>query len=331
MQSFNCPPVLFLIFNRPDLTKRVFERIREAQPRQLFIAADGPRADRPGEAELCAETRAVVERVDWDCEVRTFFRDENLGCKHAVSSAITWFFEHVEEGIILEDDCLPELTFFRFCAELLNRYRNEERVMVISGNNFQNPTCIRPDSYYFSVYNHIWGWATWRHSWMKYDGNLASWPDRKSTSWLQRFLADSEAAQYWTQMFDSAHAGKIDSWGYPWTYSCWANDGLTVLPAVNLVTNIGFDDRATHTRDPHSPASALPTHVMEFPLRHPVEIEPDRRADRYTFEHLFAPPRSAPVQPSLYRRLRHNFLAFVPDPIRRQLSIIRSRRRSRGD
>jgi hypothetical protein len=203
-------------------------------------------------------------------------------------------FDHVEEGIILEDDCLPDLTFFRFCAELLNRYRNEDRLMMISGNNFQERTCAEPNSYYFSVYPHIWGWATWRRSWLKYVGDLAGWPGRKNTSWLQQFLADSDAAQYWARIFEKAHAGRIDSWGYPWTYSCWANDGLTVLPGVNLVTNIGFDDRATHTKDRSNAASNLPTQALKFPLRHPTTIAPDRDADRYTYERNFrgSPPRA---------------------------------------
>lgn len=172
-------PVLLLIFNRPDTTQRVFHEIRGASPLQLFISADGPRENKPGEFEKCQITRDIVRQVDWDCEVYTNFRDKNLGCKIAVSSAIDWFFENVEEGIILEDDCLPSFSFFRFCEELLEKYRDDERIMQIGGTNLLSEWQRSDDSYYFSKYGAIWGWATWRRAWQYYDVNMKLWPEVK--------------------------------------------------------------------------------------------------------------------------------------------------------
>jgi hypothetical protein len=286
-REMECPPVLFLIFNRPDLTRRVFNQIRVARPHQFFIAADGPRADHPDDAALCVAARAVVAQVDWDCEVHTLFRDENLGCKQAVSSAITWFFEHVEEGIILEDDCLPDPTYFRYCAELLDYYRDDERVMVISGNNFQKGNKRSAYSYYFSCYNHIWGWATWRRAWKHYDGSLRCWPALNDSSWLLDTLGSEAAAHYWSRIFDRAYAGEIDSWGYPWTFSCWARRGLSCLPQGNLVTNIGFGEAATHTTDAGSKGANVPVTPMPFPLCHPPCVHRHLEADHFTFESHF--------------------------------------------
>lgn len=300
------PPVLFLIFNRPDLTKQVFECIREAHPAQLFIAADGPRADRPGEADLCAQTRAVVKTIDWECKVHTLFRDHNLGCKMAVSSAITWFFDHVEEGIILEDDCLPHPSFFSFCRELLERYRDDERIMAISGNNFQPAHSTSPYSYYFSIYNHIWGWASWRRAWQHYDGDFRRWPHLRDSSFLKNLHKNGSAVNYWQSIFDKAYAGQIDSWGYPWTYSCWVQNGLTILPKVNLVTNIGFDERATHTKDQYAKVANLETKPIEFPLRHPSSTVANHQADRYTTMHHFGIHPPTP----LWRRIVLRFAKF---------------------
>jgi hypothetical protein len=304
--SIKLPAVLFLVFNRPDLTRQVFARIRQARPAQLFIAADGPRFDRPGEETLCRQTRAVVEEIDWDCEIHTLFREQNLGCKHAVSSAITWFFGYVKEGIILEDDCLPDPTFFPFCAELLERYRSDGSIMAISGDNFQQGRRRTPCSYYFSQYNHIWGWATWRRAWKYYDGDMEHWPSLRDTSWLQDILGDERVARYWHCIFDRAYAGEINSWDYPWTYSCWAQNGLTILPEVNLVSNIGFDERATHTRAASPDVADLPTLAMEFPLCHPPLVVRHWEADLFTFEAVLQPTPTR--QPFLWRQLAHRLL-----------------------
>ncbi|MCS3824359.1 hypothetical protein [Salinibacter ruber] len=285
------PPVLLLIFNRPDLTEQVMEQIRKAEPAKLFIGADGPRADHPGDKRNCQQARDVATRVDWDCEVHTLFRGENLSCKQAVSSAISWFFEHVEAGIILEDDCVPHPSFFPYCAELLERYRNDDRVMVVSGNNFQPEETTWESSYYYSIYNHCWGWATWRRAWQHYDGDIADWSDLRDTEWLEGWVGSEEGAKYWTGIFDQVAQDAVDSWAYPWTFSCWAEHGLSILPQTNLVTNIGFGERATHTKntegtdgesDGHRPARSL-----SFPLSHPNRIVRDYEADEYTLREHF--------------------------------------------
>ena len=276
-------PVLFLIFNRPDTTKRVFEAVRKAKPPKLFVVADGPRPDRPGEWEKCQKVREIVTAVDWDCEVKTLFRDTNLGCKVGVSRAIDWFFQHVEEGIILEDDCLPTQSFFRFCQELLERYRYDERVMMISGNNFQFGRQCGSYSYYFTKYTHIWGWASWKRAWKFYDVNMNLWPEIKKKGLLKGLVNNPKEMNYWEQIFDRVHASKIDTWDYQWTFCCWVQNGLSVLPKVNLVSNIGLGIESTHTHK-DSPLANMPVLPMEFPLKHPPFLLCDSKADSITFK-----------------------------------------------
>ena len=281
-----CPPVLLLVCDRPDLTRAVLDRIRQARPRQLYVAADGPRPDVPDAVRLSEEARAAALQADWDCEVRTLLRERNVGCRRAVGSAITWFFENVGEGIVLEDDCLPHPTFFRFCAELLDRYRDDERVMAIGGNDFRGARAARTASYTFSAYNQIWGWATWRRAWTHYDPALALWPRLRERDWLERFLGDRAAARFWRAVFDRDVRGEIDTWDFAWTFACWVQHGLSVHPAVNLVSNVGFDERATHTRNSRSPLAAVAAAPIEFPLVHPEGVLRDYDADRFTAEHV---------------------------------------------
>lgn len=279
-------PILLLVFNRPDVTAKVFEAVRNARPSRLYIAADGPRENKPGEAERCAEVRQLVTQVDWPCEVKTLFREKNLGCKQAVSGAIHWLFEQEENGIILEDDCLPNPDFFRFCETLLNQYADDERVSVITGNNFQRQQKRGDASYYFSKYNHCWGWASWRRAWQKYQGELIFWPDwRESAEWKKK-IPDHVERRYWTKIFDDVHAGKIDSWAYPWTASVWLQGGLTATPNVNLVSNIGFGPDSTHTSSVDSPLAKIGTHCLGE-IQHPQSVAVHLEADRYTFDHAF--------------------------------------------
>lgn len=294
--------VLFLVFNRPDVTYRVFEMIRRAKPPRLYVAADGPRADRPAEAGRCEEVRAVASRVDWPCEVRTLFRKDNLGCKRAVSSAIDWFFENEEQGIILEDDCVAHPSFFRFAAELLERYRDDERVMMISGDNFRQVPPRTGYSYYFSRYTHIWGWATWRRAWRLYDHTMASWPELRDGDWLLDIFGERGAAEYWKQIFDETHGERNTSWAYRWIFTTWSQSGLTVIPSVNLVSNIGFGEQATHTKQQSSPIAALDLGKMVFPLRHPPYVVRDEQADAMTQKRLFSSPR---LTSRIARRIRH--------------------------
>lgn len=201
--------VLFLVFNRPEPTARVFEAIRYARPPRLYVAADGPRVQREGEGELVRRVRQIATTVDWPCSVYTLFREHNLGCKRAVSEAISWFFENEEQGIILEDDCLPNPDFFSFCDVLLERYKDDPRVWMITGNNFQDGQKRGNGSYYFSRYSHIWGWATWRRAWRCYDRDLSFWPEWKSSAdWLKK-MPDKIERRYWDRVFDQTYNGKI--------------------------------------------------------------------------------------------------------------------------
>lgn len=278
--------VLFLIFNRPDVTAQVFDTIRQARPPRLYVAADGPRLGRPGEVQRVAQARAVATAVDWPCEVKTLFRDKNLGCKAAVSGGITWFFEQEEQGIILEDDCLPNQSFFWFCEELLNRYADENEVSTITGGNFQSGADRNEGTYYFSRYNHVWGWASWRRAWRCYDGELLFWPEwKKSEDWA-REIPDKVERSYWTKVFDRMFDKQIDTWDYPWMASVWFSGGLTATPNVNLVSNIGHGADATHTLNANSPLADMATKDLGV-VEHPTEVVQDIEADRYVFDHHF--------------------------------------------
>jgi Glycosyl transferase family 2 len=275
-------PVLFLIFNRPNVTAEVFEAIRLAKPARLYIAADGPR-DRPGEAELCNKARQIATNIDWDCELKTLFRERNLGCGASVSGALNWFFGDEEEGIILEDDCVPSPAFFPYCAELLAKFRDDERIMCISGANFQGGRRRTAYSYYFSRYMHCWGWACWRRAWQLYDAKMELWQECRSSNLLRAWgQSDDGFVEYWTSVFDRVAEGRIDTWDYQMTLTCWMNSGLTCLPKVNLVRNIGFGAEATHTHDVNAHFADLPAQTMEFPLVHPRIIARDVDADSYT-------------------------------------------------
>jgi hypothetical protein len=274
-------PVAFIIFNRPDTTARVFEAIRQAKPPLLLVIADGARTSKVGETEKCAATRAIIDGVDWECEVRTNYSDMNLGCKRRVSSGINWVFEQVEEAIILEDDCLPHPTFFDYCDELLEKYRDDTRIMSISGDNFQFGRKRTSDSYYFSRYNHIWGWATWRRAWRHYDVNMKLWHTIRDGGWLNDILDNHSVMKVWQKNFQSVYDGKVDTWDYQWIFACWTQSGLTILPNVNLISNIGFGSEATHTKNSDSKFANLPIEDIFFPLKHPEFIIQNTNADRY--------------------------------------------------
>jgi len=282
--------VLFLVFNRPDTTKQVFEAIRKAKPPRLYVAADGSRAKKVGEAEKVEQVRRIATQVDWDCEVKTLFREKNLGCRVGVSSAIDWFFENEEEGIILEDDCLPSQSFFWFCEELLERYREDMRIMAISGANFQRGPAHNEFSYYFSRFNHCWGWASWSRAWLHYEKDMQSWPYIRDHSYLQDILLNKKSVKYWSKIFETTYKNEIDTWDYQWTFSCWVQNGLTILPNVNLVSNIGFAGDATHTTGKDNANSKISVFNLLFPLKHPNWMIRDKRADDYTQKTHFNQP-----------------------------------------
>src|SRR5262245_3642666 len=271
--------VLFLIWNRPALCRTVMDAIRAARPRRLYVAADGPR-DEEYDRALCEETRKIATCVDWECNVRTILRDKNLGCGQAVSSAIDWFFKNEEEGIILEDDCVPTSTFFPFCTELLNRFRDDRRIMAISGSNFLGGNKRTTNSYYFSRYTNSWGWGTWRRAWKLYDFKMRLWPKCRDLGLLRWWPeAEDGFVEHWTSIFEKTAAGEIDTWDYQWLLTCWANHGLTCRPAVNLVSNIGHSATATHTIEVNSPYANFLAVDIKFPLIHPQIVARDADAD----------------------------------------------------
>lgn len=290
------PPVLLLIFNRPDATAQVLARLREAGVRRLYVAADGPRPGHPTDAATCAHARALVRLgAGADCEVHTLFRNQNLGCSVAVSEGISWFFSHEPEGLIVEDDCLPALGFFPFCAELLARYRHDTRVMHISGNHFGPGAgaALAPGqpSYYFSQQVHSWGWATWRRAWQLYDLHLRDLPALADSRRLRGSFSSGLEARYFMRKFWQLYLGPrpFTTWDYQWHFARAAHSGLAIAPAVNLVTNIGFGhEGATHTQDAADPHATLPTGLLHWPLRHPSPVLSDAPRDRRQFRFFLA-------------------------------------------
>lgn len=277
-------PILFIIFNRPDTTLAVFNEIKKLQPKQLYVVADGPRADRPDEHSRCNAARAIIDGVDWNCEVFKNFSDTNLGCKKRVSSGLDWFFQNVAEGIVLEDDCLPDQSFFHYCRDLLSRYRDNQQIMMISGNNFQFGKKRGEASYYFSKYCHIWGWASWRRAWQSYDVDMKSYPEFKQQDQIRNIWRKPSTQRHWLNIFDKVHANKIDTWDYQWTYSILSHNGLAIIPNINLISNIGFGNDSTHTKTYNRFANMATAEMSE--LSHPQFILQDVAADEYFSRNL---------------------------------------------
>lgn len=278
-------PLLFLVFNRPDTTEQVLKAIRLYRPERLYVACDGPRVDRLGEEDLVGRVQRIIsEGVDWPCSLFTLYRATNLGCKKAVSSALDWFFENEEAGIVLEDDCLPHPDFWRYCNELLSRYANDERVFMISGNNFQDGKKVNDDSYYVSALTHIWGWASWRRSWQKVDLELGGYDEWVRHGGLQRLFGKGHWVGEWKRTFKRYRQGRYNTWDYPFLFAAWKHGQYALLPSVNLVSNIGFGHQgATHTSNAKfNPLANIPTLSIEFPLKHPVNFEHYVQGDIYT-------------------------------------------------
>jgi len=287
-------PVVFIIFNRPDTTKQVFAEIRRAKPSKLLVIADGPRENRPDDIAKCANTRAIIEEVDWDCEVLKKYSNVNLGCGRRPATGLDWVFSIVEEAIILEDDCLPHETFFQYCQQLLEKYRSDERIMSISGDNFQFGRRRTQDSYYTQTC----GWATWRRAWKYYDFDMLLWPEVRDGRWLFDIFGNMQVAthagqrhfqvsggvgvaEYWHRMFEIVYNKKIDAWDFQFTLAAFLQSGLHILPNINLISNIGYGPEATHTQNPRSHLANVPIEAMHFPLRHPQFVIRDAWADAF--------------------------------------------------
>jgi hypothetical protein len=273
--------VLFVIFNRPETTAKVFEQIKIAQPARLYIVADGPRADVEGDSENCKQTRAITAHIDWECDVKRLERTENLGCREGVSAAIDWFFSFEEEGIILEDDCLPASSFFRFCDTMLDKYRNDTRVRHITGCNLQQGKKWGAASYYFSNRTHVWGWASWRRVWKDYDKNLTRFKSEEVREHMLNVYPDAMMADHWTSIFNRVKAGEINSWAYPLDFVNFFNNGLTVIPNQNLISNIGFGQGATQTVNSNNTSANVPLKEIGE-ISAPLFMIPEKRADYFT-------------------------------------------------
>ncbi len=276
-------PILILVFNRPDLTTQVFQSIKAAVPKYLYIAADGPR-DRDERLQTDA-VRAIFDNVDWDCKVFTLYQSLNLGCGKAVSEGILWFFSHVEEGIVLEDDCLPSYSFFAFCSILLSHYKDDERIGHISGSNFQDGMRRGDGDYYFSALTHVWGWAGWRRVWKEYDYHIKSYPQMNTN--FEAFPAHHQFLMNWKKIFDSVYAGQIDTWDYQYAYLNLERGYKSIIPNVNLIENIGLGVGGTHTSSDHPLAGNKYGELND--LVHPMEFYQDVAADVYTQSKEFYP------------------------------------------
>lgn len=293
-------PILFLIFNRPDTTQVVFNRIRQIQPAKLYVAADAPRKNKPAEAEACREARAIIDQVDWPCEVRKLYREENLGCKLAVSEAISWFFAQEEYGVILEDDCLPDPSFFPFCEELLIKYKDDDRIGHIGGN-CNLPGIVKDGlSYDFCSVTHIWGWATWRRVWKNMDVNFPFWEECRSRR-ASLFRSKWEEIYFSSFISDALHRRNgLNPWGVFYYYMLRTQNQLSVYPAVNLVTNIGLGDpAATHTTKKNRKLY-VPSRPLAFPLQHPAYVMDNREINEAAVKHSFFS----------YKRLARYFLGL---------------------
>lgn len=279
-------PLLLIAWRRPHTLRQVIDAIRPLAPTRLYVACDGPNPERPGEAEKVAATRRVIEQeINWPCQIERLYSDVNQGCRVGVSRAISWFFDQVEEGIILEDDCVPHPDFFNYCSSLLERYRDDTRVWCISGNNFQDGHWRGDGSYYFGRIPLIWGWATWRRCWQHYDAECSQWPSLRESGLLRSVFEDSVEREYWSRIWERLLvAGGPDTWDYQWTFTCLVNSGLTAIPNRNLVSNKGFGDDATHTT-----GRAIDTSVGAGidASRNPSFVLSDSIADRYTFDQHF--------------------------------------------
>lgn len=278
-------PILLMLFNRPETTQKVFEKLRQAKPGRIFIAADGPRSDRPEDVALCAAVRSIFDKIDWDCSVHKNYREVNVGVYAHWPAALEWFFEHVDRGVVLEDDCVPDNSFFDYCAELLEKYKDDESIMHINGTNLQFGTTRGDYSYYFSRYACVWGWATWRRAWKKYDQSMSSFPEFRDKNKLERIIENKVGKRYWATFFEKSYLGIFQTPDVRWTYAIWDNDSLCISPNKNLISNIGFGLSAEHTffKD-----KSLGQETFDIgALSHPHALIPDKVADEYVFRNTY--------------------------------------------
>ena len=312
-------PVLFLIFNQPDITKVTFEEIRKAKPKHLYISADGPREDNENDLIECKATRdMIMETIDWDCEVYTRFLEKNLGVKKAVSSAITWFLDEVEEGIIIEYDCVPSQSFFLFCQELLERYRYDTRIMTINGSNFNFGLKSGNASYFYSRLPSVWGWATWKRAWKYWDGELSTYPEFKRQDLMYGIFKTKKSMNYWYNKFNQIINKEDTTWGHPWAYAVMSQNGLCATSNLNLVSNIGFTENGTHAKDQNFILANLKKHELNCELVHPKVIINDLHIDELAMQNY---PRLSNKDEAIIF-IKKLILSFLPENYRLKLKKI---------
>ncbi len=298
--NFHCmtPAVILFVFNRPKQTAQVINALRDVAPPTVLLVADGPRRTHPHDAENCAEVRQIVaELIDWNPVILTHFAPENMGCRARVSTGLTWAFQHVDSAIILEDDIVPNPSFYRYAGELLELYKTDKRVGVIAGTNHQPEPFHCADSYYFSRYGHCWGWATWKRAWEHYDDQMVEWPKLRASNWINSIFSNSRHARTWTKLFNAVYDRRKNSWAYVWQFCLWAHGMKTILPAQNLTENIGLgpDGNGTNTVSTDSSRLHKKATPLLFPLKHPASTDWNEQADHFTQDLIWGkrpkPPR----------------------------------------
>lgn len=277
--KFNIP-VLLVTFNRPDTTKSVFEKLKELRPPKIYIYSDAPRIGNSLDQIRVEETRAIFKEINWDCEVYTSYQVKNLGCGRGVSHAINWVFEQEEMAIILEDDCVPHLSFFTFCQEMLLKYKEEERIMHIAGTRWNEEYNINDVDFFFSKIGHVWGWATWKRAWMKYDFQMHTWEGYKANGISNKLFNNRKIAKYWDGAFEYVYQQEEKhTWDYQWQFMLFANNGLAIVPKVNLISNIGIS--GVHASNSSSPSLFRKTDEWVNNNKAPERIKPYTNYDEY--------------------------------------------------
>jgi hypothetical protein len=279
-------PTLLLVFNRPHETQILIKRLSHFKPKKIYIFSDGPRDNYKLDIDKCNKVKKIIEGISWKCEIKKNYLKKNLGCKKAVSKGISWLFKYEEKGIILEDDCIPSRDFFDFCRLSLKKFRNDNKIGSITGNNFLNNRIKIKNSYYFSKYAHCWGWATWRNRWKLYDIEIGFWNDWKKTKYFENLFNTEIEKNYWLKIFNNVKENKIDSWAYPWNLCLWYHGKLVVIPKFNLVKNIWYGKNATRT---YLKTDNLTYKVkkMKKPYNHEYGKFINQQADNYVFKNHF--------------------------------------------
>jgi len=311
MANIDCAPVLLVVFNRPEFTRKVIDRLREIKPKIILVAADGPRLSNPSDIQNCKEVINVVNRgIDWPATLITNISKTNMGLRHRMASAITWAFTCYDKCIILEDDCIPNKSFFYFCTNLLNIYENTDSIGAITGDNFLNNKIAIEDSFYFSRYPQCWGWATWKRAWAYYDDAMLEWPAERNSGFLRKIFDHPLEIKYWEDIFDKVYEQKIESWAYRWFYSFWKKDFLCVTPRKNLITNVGVGVSATNTVVFEAGRHFLDSDDISFPLAKPQHVKQNIIADNYTQQYSIGRAKDKSIKARIKRliiKIAHPF------------------------